>query len=105
VQALLQSNARVDAADSWGYDPARAHWSRFHGCEGLRVRVAVEADDRAAWSGCAAEARLNGHRGHGLGDGHGGVSVAVSTAGLALHLWRVVDLGRAAWNIARVPTA
>ena len=35
-------------------------------------------------------------------DGHGGVSVAVSTVGLALHLRRVVDLGRAVWTI---PTA
>ena len=37
MQALLQLNARVDAADSDGYDPARDHRSRFHGCEGLRV--------------------------------------------------------------------
>ncbi len=39
MQALLQSNARVDAANSDKCDPARAHWSRFHGCEGLWVGV------------------------------------------------------------------
>ncbi len=39
VQALLQSNARVDAADSDGCDPAREHRSRFHGCECLWVGV------------------------------------------------------------------
>jgi hypothetical protein len=73
---------------------------------GLRVfvggDVAVEADDCAAWSGGACLARLDGHRGHG--DGPVGVSVVVSTVGLALHLWRVIALGRAVWNIARVPT-
>jgi hypothetical protein len=37
VQALLQSMAQVDATDSDGYDPARDHRSRFHGCEGLWV--------------------------------------------------------------------
>ncbi len=36
MQALLQLNARVDAADSNGYDPARDHRSRLHGCECLR---------------------------------------------------------------------
>ena len=35
VQALLQSNARVDAADSDGCDPACDHRSRFHGFECL----------------------------------------------------------------------
>ena len=36
MQALLQSNARADAAESDGYDPARDHWSRFHGHKWLR---------------------------------------------------------------------
>jgi hypothetical protein len=63
-------------------------------------RVAVVADDGAAWSECAAVARVDGHR----RDGDGHVSVAVSTVGLALHLLRVNGPRRAAWNIARVPT-
>jgi hypothetical protein len=51
----------------------------------------VKADDRAAWSGFAAMSRVDGDRRHG--EGHVGVSVAVSTVGLALHLRRVVALG------------
>ena len=83
MQALLQSNAQVDAADSDGYDPACDHRSRLHGCECLWVRVAVVADDGAAWSESAAVARVDGNR----RDGDGHVLVPVSTVGLALHLW------------------
>ncbi len=101
MQALLQSNARADAADSDGYDPARDHWSRFHGHKWLRdgewlwlptmVRLGVNVP---LWLGLMAIGVM----------GMGGVSVAVSTVGLALHLWRVNGPRRAAWNIARVPT-
>ena len=52
-------------------------------------RVAVEADDGAAWSESAAVARVDGNR----RDGDGHVLVAVSTVGLALHLLRVNALG------------
>ena len=98
MQALLQSNARVDAADSDGYDPARDHRSRFDGRQCLSVcelwwkptivRLGV---DVPLWLGLMAIGAME-MDGHG---GDGGVSVAVSTVGLALHLRRVVDLGRA----------
>ena len=64
MQALLQSNARVDAVDSDGYDPGRDHLSRFHGRECLRVgELRWKPTILRVWSGFTAESRVDGNRG------------------------------------------